>query len=122
MPVYVTENTLLDEIEKVNASTAYTPREVFKKAQLLFIDDMWRKRTGRDWVIDELFGIIDYRYTHGLCTIITSNVGLDEPRIDKRIAGRLNEMCAWVKMPEAEIRGFDKSDDRKKLMDIINGD
>ena len=119
MPVYVTENTLLNELERQVSPTAMRPRDVYMQAQVLFIDDLWRKRTGRDWVTDELFGIIDYRYTHELCTIITSNLDLTSPKIDTRIASRLHEMCASLKMPEMEVRNMNKSENKKKLMDII---
>lgn len=122
MPVYVTENNLLNELERVVTANQEKPREVYKKAQVLFIDDMWRKYSGRDWLLDEMFGIIDYRYSHNLCTIVTSNVSLESNRIDKRIAGRLNEMCASFRMPECEVRAFNKSENKKTLMDIINGD
>ena len=122
MPVYITENSLLDEIEKEVSNTSQRPKEVLKQAQLLFIDDMWRKKSGREWVIDELFSIIDYRYTEGLCTIVTSNLPLTDKSIDKRIAGRLNEMCASVQMPEAEIRTQKKAEGGKELMALLKED
>lgn len=122
MPIYITENGLLDEIEKTVSSTSMKPKEVIKRSQLLFIDDMWRKKAGREWVTDELFSIIDYRYTQGLCTIITSNLPLTDGGIDKRIAGRINEMCASVHMPEVEIRTQKKAEGSKELMAILQED
>ena len=120
IPVYITENGLLNEIEKIQAPTEYNTREKLKRAQVLFIDDLWRKNTGRDWVADELFEIIDYRYTNGLCTIVTSNVSLEERGIDSRIVGRLNAMCAIIHLPEVEMRKRNKPDEKKKFIDILN--
>lgn len=119
MPVYMTETDLLDEIGKEVSSVSMKPKDVIKKAQLLFIDDLWRKRSGREWLIDELFSIIDYRYTQGLCTIITSNISLADKSTDARIAGRLNEMCTVVPMPEVEIRKTKRQENSKELNDIL---
>lgn len=119
MPVYVTENSLLEELEKTVSESQLKPRDNFKKAPVLFIDDLWRKKTGRDWVDDELFNIIDWRYTHKLPTIITSNVPLNSEDIDKRIASRLNDMCAPIRIPDVEIRDKMKTEKRKKLLESL---
>lgn len=125
MPVYITENGLLDELEKSVSAYSIKPKDVIRKSQLLFIDDMWQKKSGREWVTDELFDIINYRYTEGLCTIITSNVPLDTKDynlskiIDARIAGRINEMCALIKMPDCEIRKEKKREDGLELAKLL---
>ena len=120
MPKYVTENGLLDKLQANVSDTQISPREVYQKAPILFIDDMWRKTTGREWVNDELFNIIDYRYTHKLPTIITSNVGLNSDKIDTRITSRLNTMCVPIRMPDVEIRDREKLEKRKKLFEMLN--
>ena len=120
MPIYVTENSLLDKLQANVSDSQISPRETFQKAPILFIDDMWRKTTGREWVNDELFNIIDYRYTHKLPTIITSNVGLDSNKIDARLASRLNTMCVSVRIPDVEIRDREKMEKRKKLFEMLN--
>lgn len=120
-PVYIPESNLLDKLQANVADAQISPREQFQKAPVLFIDDMWRKTTGRDWVNDELFTIIDYRYTHKLPTIITSNVPLNSKQIDARIASRLNAMCMPIPIPNVEIRTKDQREKRQQLYDMLNG-
>lgn len=116
MPLYIRENSLLEELKKTVSDSQLSPRENLKRAQILFIDDLWSRKTGRDWVDDELFDIIDYRYTQKLPTIITSNVPLSSPEINKRIASRLDEMCAPIRIPDVEIRDKKKVENRKALL------
>lgn len=118
-PVYIPESNLLDRLQANVADAQISPREQFQKAPILFIDDMWRKTTGRDWVNDELFTIIDYRYTHKLPTIITSNVSLNSKDIDARLASRLNTMCAPIAIPDVEIRTKEQQKKRKELFDLL---
>ena len=118
VPKYTTETELLNEI---NAAVSYAdmkPRDTFKMAQMLFLDDLWRKESGRDWLIDELFNIIDYRYQKGLPVIITSNKDLMNNSIDGRIADRLIEMCAVIHMPEVEIRKQSRPESKQSFWEI----
>lgn len=118
-PIYIPESNLLDRLQANVADAQISPREQFQKAPILFIDDMWRKNTGRDWVNDELFTIIDYRYTHKLPTIITSNVSLNSKDIDARLASRLNTMCAPIAIPDVEIRTKEQQKKRKELFELL---
>lgn len=119
-PVFIPESNLLDRLQANVADAQISPREQFQKAPILFIDDMWRKTTGRDWVNDELFTIIDYRYTHKLPTIITSNLPLNSKEIDVRIASRLNAMCMPIPIPDTEIRTKDQREKRQQIYDLLN--
>lgn len=119
-PLYIRENNLLDRLQANVSDARLSPREEIQKAPILFIDDMWCKTTGRDWLNDELFSIIDYRYTHNLPMIITSNVGLNSDKIDVRIASRLNDMCMPIRMPDVEIRDSEKKDKRQRTFDVLN--
>lgn len=119
VPKYTTETELLNEINKSVSYSDMKPRDSFKMAQVLFLDDLWRKESGRDWLTDELYTIIDYRYQKGLPVIAKSNISLSDTRIDGRIADRLNEMCAVICMPEVEIRKQNKSESKTSFWDII---
>lgn len=121
MPTYITENNLLDRLTANNPGAQISPRAQLAEAPILFIDDMWRKETGREWVNDEIFNIIDYRYTHDLPTIITSNVPLTSDKIDKRIGSRLNAMCAPIKIPDVEIRNAEQQERRRRMFEAFNG-
>lgn len=121
MPTYITENNLLDRLTANVSYSQISPRAQLQEAPILFIDDMWRKETGREWVNDEIFNIIDYRYTHSLPTIITSNVPLTSDKIDKRIGSRLNAMCAPIKIPDVEIRNAEQQERRRRMFEAFNG-
>ena len=120
IPIYVLEANLLDRLKAVVSDAQISPRRQLMEAPVLFIDDMWSKESGREWLNDELFTIIDYRYTRNLPTIITSNIPLDSPKIDRRIASRIDEMCAPIKLPDVEIRSKEKIQKRKKMFDAFN--
>ena len=72
-----------------------------------------------DWVIDQFYEIINYRYSEKLMTVITSNLQMEEMKklfrkenldedTGKRIESRLWNMCEL-----AELKGEDY---RKKLV------
>ncbi len=77
--------------------------------RVLIIDDLGQKLTGRDWLTDVLFRIIDKRYQLKKTTIITSNAPLRDLDFDDRIADRLNAMTITVKIPEVCVRAKDAS-------------
>ena len=62
---------------------------------LLHIDDVGAERT-TDWVLEELYSIINARYQDGRAVVITTNI-LDRPalceQITERTVSRLTEMC-----------------------------
>lgn len=72
-----------------------------RKAPLLVIDDLGSCKTMREFALEDLFGVIDYRERHTLPTIVTSeytpealmNMWLNEGSHRKRIAFRWFKMC-----------------------------
>jgi DNA replication protein DnaC len=71
---------------------------------LLHIDDVGAERT-TDWVLEELYSIINSRYEDGRSVVITTNI-LDRAalceQITERTVSRLTEMC-----DEIPLRGHD---------------
>jgi DNA replication protein DnaC len=71
---------------------------------LLHIDDVGAERT-TDWVLEELYSIVNARYEDGRSIVITTNI-LDRPslceQITERTVSRLTEMC-----DEIPVRGHD---------------
>jgi len=81
-------------------------RETLYTVDLLVIDDLGKERP-TDWVVEELFNLINYRYEHMKPIIITSNYNPDELKqrynkasrdygekdIGSAIISRLKEMC-----------------------------
>lgn len=66
-----------------------------QQADVLFIDDLFKGRKEiKDFVIEQVFAIINYRYLEKKPTLISSEktiAGLCE--IDEGIGSRINEMC-----------------------------
>lgn len=80
--------------------------DVFKNAEVLFIDDLFKiEPTIAD--VRLAYELINYRYVKKLTTIISSEKQLDElMEIDSAIAGRINEMAGNYLI---KIKGKDKN-------------
>lgn len=59
------------------------------------------------------------RCTSKLPTIITSNLPLEELKVDDRIKDRLNARCIDLKIPDVSIRGKKAADDNTEFMNSI---
>ena len=61
---------------------------------LLHIDDLGAEKRS-DWVLEQLYAIVDERYATNRSMIVTTNMGLDEleEQIGERTVSRLAEMC-----------------------------
>lgn len=77
-------------------------RAIIENASLLVIDDAG-KESMTDWKFEQLFGLINHRYEHGLTTIITSNYSLSElaqkwgnDANGQAIVSRIYEMCEVI--------------------------
>lgn len=77
--------------------------ETIRTAELLILDDIGAE-TRKEWVDTELFRLIDYRYSNQKVTIFTSNVPIDELKLNERIIDRIYSMCINVDLPEKSIR------------------
>lgn len=88
--------------------SAWNDSELFqdmKKVELLVIDDIGVEKV-TEWLSEQLFLVVNYRYENNLPIIVTSNQSLqDLAKIHKpQIASRLDEMCKSVRF---------KGDDRR---------
>ena len=63
-------------------------------ADLLHIDDLGAEHR-TEWVLEQLYTIINSRYEDQLATLVTSNLGRDElaEQLGERIVSRLEGMC-----------------------------
>lgn len=104
--LFVTELELLDRIRAgYGEHVSVTAQEVFdaiKRAPILVVDDLGSTTNVTPWVIQELFGLVDYREKHHLATIYTSNLPIDglEATLGARTVSRLRKHCGanviWV--------------------------
>ena len=83
--------------------------------RILILDDMGVE-VSKDWVNTTLYHLINFRYSNKLVTIITSNVSIEDLKVDGRIKDRLNAMCIPLHMPEISIRSQQA---RQENMDFL---
>jgi DNA replication protein DnaC len=74
---------------------------------LLHIDDVGAERTS-DWVLEQLYAIVNARYEDERSVIITTNLERDElvEQIRERTVSRLEEMCTLVPLFGEDARRF----------------
>jgi DNA replication protein DnaC len=72
---------------------------------LLHIDDVGAERT-TDWVLEELYSIVNARYEDQRSMVITTNLDYDElsAQISARTASRLAEMCDQLPLDGVDRR------------------
>lgn len=100
MGLFVTVPELLAEIRKnFNVDSKSDLIEKVKQIPFLILDDLGTERT-TEWVLEQLFVIINSRYENMLPTIITTNCNMSEleEKIGQRIISRIIEMCDGIKM------------------------
>ena len=112
---FVNASDLL-EISKEKHSDAPDPLASLTDCRVLILDDLGQKLTGRDWLTDVLFRIIDKRYQSGKTTVITSNVPLRDLDFDDRIADRLNAMTITVRIPEVCVRAKQANTRKEEIL------
>jgi DNA replication protein DnaC len=83
-------------------------------ADLLHIDDLGAEHR-TDWVLEQLYTIINARYEDQRSTVVTSNLGRDElaEQLGERIVSRLEGMC--------EILPFFGGDARRVAYEVAGG-
>jgi DNA replication protein DnaC len=74
---------------------------------LLHVDDVGAERTS-DWVLEQLYAIVNARYEDERSMIITTNLERDElvEQIRERTVSRLEEMCTLVPLYGEDARRF----------------
>jgi DNA replication protein DnaC len=70
------------------------------EVDLLHIDDVGAERSN-DWVLEQLYSIVNARYEEQRTVVITTNLEHDElaEQIGQRTVSRLIEMCGDLKLP-----------------------
>lgn len=85
--------------------------EKMKTTELLFIDDLGIEKP-TDWLKENIFVIINYRYDKKLPTFITSNKSTQQLAVSfvPQIASRLNEMCKAIRFAGTDRRENNRPD------------
>ena len=112
---FVNASDLL-EISKEKRDNGGDPLDDLISARVLILDDLGQKLTGRDWLTDVLFRIIDKRYQQKRTMIVTSNVDLKELNFDDRVVDRLYAMTVLVKIPEYCVRAREANTRKRSIL------
>ena len=112
----------LIEISKQKPEDGSDPLDELVSCRLLILDDLGQKLTGRDWLTDVLYRVIDKRYQLGKVMIVTSNVMLPELDFDDRIVDRLNSMTVTIKLPEYCVRAREANTRKKAILQKLGID
>jgi DNA replication protein DnaC len=119
--LFMTVPDLLDHLRSAYAPTAETEYddlfERVRNAPLLVLDDLGAE-SSTPWAQEKLFQLINHRYLHKLCTVITTNVELD--RLDPRIRSRLvdQQLTRSVTMPLPDFRRTDVALEQSALANL----
>lgn len=116
--LFASMGSLVNDLMAAGVEKGARAVNLMKQVDTLILDDM-NHLVMEDWVIDQFYEIINYRYSEKLMTVITSNLQMEEMKklfrkenldedTGKRIESRLWNMCEL-----AELKGEDY---RKKLV------
>ncbi len=108
---FVSESDLID-LSKQDNQGEKNPIEVLCECKVLVIDDIGAKNTGAEWLNDILFKIIESRYQKKLVTIFTSNMKVNELRIDDRVSSRIDKISQLIPLPEYSYRNKQSHDEK----------
>lgn len=112
---FVSASNLI-EISKQKRDDGSDPLDDLISCRVLILDDLGQQRTGRDWLTDILFRIIDKRYQARKTVIVTSNVALAELDFDDRVVDRLNSMTLTIKIPEYCVRAREANTRKRAIL------
>lgn len=87
-------------------------------ASLLVLDDIGVQMS-KEWVDTVLYRLINERYVNRLPTIYTSNIPVENLKMDDRIIDRIESTTYSVKLPEESIRKDTRQQEKDKLFDEI---
>ena len=107
-----------------NASDEYkrNPMKLLYECKFLVIDDLGHKNTSSEWFEDLMYKLLDYRMTNERMTMITSNVPIEELRLNERITDRIDKMCMKFHLPEICVRSKEAREARQMLLKDLGWD
>ena len=107
--IELTRKEYKGEKEEINA---------IHNAALLVLDDIG-VQLSKEWIDTVLYRLINERYVKRLPTIYTSNIPVDQLKMDSRIIDRIESTTYAVKLPEESIRKATRQQDKNKLLEEI---
>lgn len=107
--IELTRKEYKGEKEEINA---------IHNAALLVLDDIG-VQLSKEWIDTVLYRLINERYVKRLPTIYTSNIPVDQLKMDSRIIDRIESTTYAVKLPEESIRKATRQQEKNKLLEEI---
>lgn len=91
--------------DSAGGDSYYQLFERLTTVDLLQIDDIGAERQS-EWVIEQLYAIVNERYEATRSMLVTTNLGEKElvEQIGERTVSRLLEMCGYVALPDGDRR------------------
>ena len=89
-------------------------------ADILIIDDFGAE-SGKDWINEKFYGIINGRYADKKTTIFTSNYPISRLKYDDRITNRILERSLEIPFPEESVREHIADAMKQELIKKIQG-
>ncbi|WFR55380.1 ATP-binding protein [Anaerocolumna sp. AGMB13025] len=74
-----------------------------KRVPVLVIDDIGVEKSS-PWVDEKFYSILDSRLISKMITIFTSNVKIEDLKLDERVRSRISKMALPVQFPDESIR------------------
>lgn len=115
------DDTILNDLFAIEDKTEYI--RLLNRYELLIIDDLGVERS-REYALENIFSVIDWRYRSWKPLIITTNIPLvqlkQETKIDKkRIYDRILERCIPVKIDGVSRREAMANDNMQIMKNIL---
>ena len=115
------DDTILNDLFAIEDKTEYI--RLLNRYELLIIDDLGVERSS-EYVLENIFSVIDWRYRSGKPLIITTNIPLvqlkQETKIEKkRIYDRILERCISVKIDGVSRREAMANDNMQTMKNIL---
>lgn len=119
---FTTSLRILEEIKSTwssrdNATESKLIRDL-TYADILIIDDFGAD-SGKDWINEKFYGIINGRYVDKKITIFTSNYHISQLPYDDRITNRILERSYEIPFPEESVREHIAEEARNNMIAAI---
>ena len=103
---FTTSLRILDEIKNTWGNKGNAEGKLIEdlsRTEILIIDDFGAD-SGKDWINERFYSIINGRYVDRKVTIFTSNCRIAELKYDERITNRILERSLEIPFPEESVR------------------
>lgn len=100
---FINETDYIELVRAKDDGSRERVKSIFE-AGLLILDDIGVQDMGKEWIAAALFRLVDRRYANHLPTIFTSNVRIEDLKMDNRISDRIYAVSVPVIMPEVNVR------------------